>query len=285
MVSTPFAFADYQDMADFILKLSPVKPEIAIICGSGLGTIADRIEEAVTIPYEDIPNFPRSTVPGHAGCLVIGKLNGIPVVAMKGRLHLYEGHPVWKTTSPVRVFKLMGIDKLIVSNAAGSVNPDFKVGDVMLIKDYLNMPGVAGINPLQGPNIEEFGPRFPPMSAAFDRQALAMAKETAEEMAVGKRLKEGVYMMLGGPSYETIAEYRMARTVGADVVGMSTVPEVIVAAHAGMKVFGFTLVTNAAVMDYSVTEFANHEEVLEAGREAAKDLCDFVEVFVTKYVC
>uniref|UniRef100_A0AAQ6A7A2 Purine nucleoside phosphorylase n=1 Tax=Amphiprion ocellaris TaxID=80972 RepID=A0AAQ6A7A2_AMPOC len=232
--------------------------------------------------YSDIPNFPRSTVHGHAGRLVFGTLKGKPCVCMQGRFHLYEGYPVQKITLPMRVFKLMGVETMILTNAAGSLNQDYKVGDVMIIKDHINMPGFAGINPLAGPNDDRFGVRFPCMSDAYDRKLRQMAHDVALELGFSDFLQEGVYCVLGGPSFETIAECRMLHRLGADAVGMSTVHEVIVARHAGMRCFAMSLISNQSVMDYDSEEKANHEEVLETGQQRAEQLQKLVSTMVAR---
>ena len=241
---------------DFIKEKSKYKPEIGLILGSGLGSLADSIENPEFYPYEELPYFPVSTVEGHAGRLVIGMLNGKCVVAMQGRFHYYEGYTLSEVTFPVRVMKLLGVDKLIVTNAAGSVNINYKPGDLMIITDQINF---SGANPLIGANLKEFGPRFPDMSSAYTPELIKKAEEIANGLNIDT--KKGVYMMFSGPTYETPAEIRMARVIGADAVGMSTVPEVIVAAHSGMKVLGISCLTNmaAGILDQPL----NHEEVME----------------------
>ncbi len=242
--------------ADFILKNTKYKPEIGLILGSGLGSLADSIEDAEFFNYCDIPNFPTSTVEGHAGRLVVGKLAGKEVVAMQGRFHFYEGYNLEKVTFPVRVMKLLGVSKLIVTNAAGAVNKDFVPGDLMVITDHINF---AGANPLFGENIDEFGPRFPDMSEAYNLELRNKVFKAGKTLNL--ELKQGVYMMFSGPTYETPAEIRFARTVGADAVGMSTVPEVIVSNHCGIKTVGISCLTYmaAGILDQPL----NHEEVIE----------------------
>ena len=242
--------------SDFILKKSKYKPEIGLILGSGLGSLADSIENPEFYPYEELPHFPVSTVEGHEGRLVIGMLNGKCVVAMQGRFHYYEGYHFNEVTFPVRVMKLLGVETLIVTNACGSVKENFKPGDLMIITDHINF---SGDNPLIGKNLDDFGPRFPDLSNAYDKNLISKAKEIATKLNID--IKTGVYMMFTGPSYETPAEIRMARVIGADAVGMSTVPEVIVAAHSGMKVLGISCLTNmaAGILDQPL----NHEEVME----------------------
>lgn len=242
--------------ADFILSKSKYKPEIGLILGSGLGAIADKIEDAEYYSYSDLPHFPVSTVEGHAGRLVIGKFQGKQVVAMQGRFHFYEGYKMQEVTFPVRVMKLLGVEKLIVTNAAGAVNTDYKPGDLMIISDHINF---SGDNPLIGKNLSDFGTRFPDMSVAYDKTLRTKAKEVATKLGIP--VQEGVYMMFSGPTYETPAEIRMARTFGGDAVGMSTVPEVIIANHSGMKVLGISCLTNmaAGILEQPL----NHEEVME----------------------
>ncbi|MGG4555362.1 purine-nucleoside phosphorylase [Paenibacillus humicus] len=245
-----------QEAADYIRSKSGVAPKIGLILGSGLGVLADHIEEAVSIAYKDIPYFPQSTVEGHAGELLIGTVQGTPVVLMKGRFHMYEGYGPELTAFPVRVMKALGVAKLLVTNAAGGINTSYKPGDLMLISDHINM---TGRNPLAGPNDAEQGPRFPDMSEAYNRKLREIAKQVAKEKEVP--LQEGVYVGLLGPSYETPAEIRMFRTLGADAVGMSTVSEVIVARHAGIEVLGISCISNmaAGILDQPLS----HEEVIE----------------------
>jgi purine-nucleoside phosphorylase len=217
-------------------------PEVAIILGTGLGRLADAIDQPTVIEYPEIPHFPTSTVESHAGRLLCGTLEGRPVVAMQGRFHRYEGYSLQQVTFPVRVLRALGAKTLIVSNACGVVRPDWKAGDLMLIADHINL---LGDNPLIGPNDERLGPRFPDMSEAYDEGLRAIARRVAQERKIP--LREGVYVAVPGPNLETRAEYRMIREVGGDVVGMSTVPEVIVAVHAGMRVMGVSIITDSAV--------------------------------------
>ncbi|XP_007949414.1 purine nucleoside phosphorylase [Orycteropus afer afer] len=271
-----FTYEDYQNTAEWLLSHTNHRPQVAVICGSGLGGLAAKVTEAQIFDYSEIPNFPQSTVPGHAGQLVFGFLNGRACVVMQGRFHLYEGYSLRKVTFPVRVFHLLGVDTLVVTNAAGGLNPQFEVGDIMLIRDHINMPGFSGQNPLRGPNEERFGVRFPPMSDAYDRHLRQMAHSNWKQMGEQRELQEGTYVMLAGPNFETVAESHLLHMLGADAVGMSTVPEVIVARHCGLRVFGFSLITNKVIMNYESLEKANHEEVLEAGKKAAQKLEQFV---------
>ena len=228
--------------------------EIGVILGSGLGDYANALEDAVKLPYSEIPGFPVSTVPGHAGMLCCGSLHGKRVVMMQGRFHYYEGYSMKEVVLPVRVMQRMGVRTLIVTNACGGVNLEFEPGELMVISDVFSM---TGVNPLMGENLDEFGPRFPDMSCMFDKQLRALAHETAKGQ--GFTLREGVYCQFPGPAYETPAEVRMARILGADAVGMSTVPEAIAARHGGMRVLGVSCVTNmaAGILDQPL----NHEEV------------------------
>jgi purine-nucleoside phosphorylase len=238
------------------------QPHIGMILGTGLGGLAQAIQNATLIPYQEIPDWPISTVMGHSGQLVIGELEGKPVLAMQGRIHYYEGYTMQQVTLPVRVMQRMGINILIVTNAAGAIHPDFVPGDVMLITDNLNLAGMTGLNPLIGPNLDELGPRFPDMSQAYDRQLCDLARKVASENNF--ILREGVYAGLSGPSFESPADLRFLRIVGADAVGMSTVSEVIVARHGGTRVLGFSGISNKANLDGNT--ITSHEEVLDAGR-------------------
>ncbi|KEI07532.1 purine-nucleoside phosphorylase [Clostridium botulinum] len=245
-----------QEAAKYIQEKSKYTPEIGLILGSGLGAIGDKIENAEYYPYSEIPHFPVSTVEGHAGRLVIGTLQGRTVIAMQGRFHFYEGYKMQEVTFPVRVMKLLGISKLIVTNAAGAVNTNYKPGDLMLISDHLNL---MGDNPLMGRNLDQFGARFPDMSNAYDKELRGKVKEIASSLGV--ELQEGVYAAMSGPTYETPAEIRMIRTLGGDAAGMSTVPEVIIASHSGIKTVGISCMTNmaAGILDQPL----DHEEVIE----------------------
>ncbi|KAM4556286.1 purine nucleoside phosphorylase 5b [Fundulus diaphanus] len=268
--------------ADWLLTQTQVRPTVGIVCGSGLSALAGMLKDQQVFKYSDIPNFPHSTVHGHAGQLVFGTLKGKPCVCMQGRFHLYEGHPIQKITLPMRVFKLMGVKTMIMTNAAGGLNQDYKVADFMIIKDHINMPGFAGVNPLAGPNDDRFGVRFPCMSDAYDRELQQLAHDVAAELGYSDFVRDGVYCVLGGPNFETIAECRMLHRLGADAVGMSTIHEVIVARHAGMRCFAMSLITNRAVMDYDSQERANHDEVLETGRQRAKQMEVLVSTMVAR---
>ena len=259
-----FSYDDYLTSARALQqRLGQFVPQVAMILGSGLGELGDQVESPVYIPYEDIPHFCRSTVQGHRGRLVFGTLEGKPVAVMQGRMHYYEGYSMEQVCYPLRVLRLLGAETLVVTNAAGAVNTAFSAGDIMLITDHIKL---FGVSPLCGPNLEEFGPRFPDMSHVYTPRLQDNAREAAEELSIP--LRQGVYMYFPGPQYETPAEVRAARVLGADAVGMSTVPEAIVAAHCGMEVLGFTLLSNmaAGILDQPLSE----QEVLDAA-EAARE--------------
>lgn len=238
------------------------QPRIAMILGSGLNDLADAVQSPDVVPFGELPYFPVSTVIGHAGRLVIGELEGQSILVMQGRIHFYEGYSMAQVTLPIRMMQRFGVDTLIVTNAAGGVNPDFQPGDVMLITDHLNFLGMAGQNPLMGPNYDELGPRFPDMSQAYDRGLADLARAVAKREGI--LLREGIYVGLSGPSFETPADLRFLRLAGADSVGMSTVPEVTVARHANMRVLGFSGISNKANLDGSTV--TTHEEVIAAGK-------------------
>jgi purine-nucleoside phosphorylase len=256
---------EYETAADDIRSKSQYRPRVGLILGSGLNPLARAVEKPDQIPFGDIPHFPRPTVEGHSGQLVLGRLEGIPVLIMQGRAHFYEGYPMQQVVFPVRVMQLLGIETLLVTNAAGGLNPGFQVGDLMLIRDHLNLVGMAGNNPLFGPNDPALGPRFPDMSQAYDPQLRGMAKEVAAANDIP--LHEGVYAGLAGPSFETPAELRFLRLAGADAVGMSTVHEVTVARHAGIRVLGVSGISNVALTEPVAGREATHEEVLAAGEQ------------------
>ena len=239
--------------------------QYGIILGSGLGGVADSVQDGISIPYGDLPGWPPSTVKGHAGRMVLGQLENKNVMIMQGRIHFYEGYSMKMVTMPIRIMQRLGIKTLIITNAAGGVNPTFIPGDVMLITDHLNLMGMSGQNPLSGPNLDEFGPRFPDMSQAYDRNLMEIARKESKKKGIN--LREGVYAGLSGPSFETPAYLRFLRAAGVDAVGMSTVPEVTVARHGDMSVLGFSGISNKANLDGSTV--TTHEEVLEAGRNIA----------------
>ena len=250
------------DAAGVVRERTSQQPRIGIILGSGLNDLANSVQNAVVIPYSELPHWPRSTVFGHVGQLVIGELEGQSVLVMQGRVHFYEGYSMSQITLPVRVMQRLGLEMMFVTNAAGGVNPDFVPGDVMLITDNLNLVGMTGANPLMGPNIDELGPRFPDMSRAYDSELMSLARKAASENNI--LLREGVYCGLSGPSFEGPADLRFLRMAGTDSVGMSTVPEVIVARHGGLRVLGLSGISNKANLDGSTV--TTHEEVIEAGK-------------------
>jgi len=261
-MSDYFTYDQISEVADYVRSKIKTLPTVGMILGSGLGPLADSVTGETLIPYGEIPYWPVSTVEGHQGRLVIGDLEGQQVLVMQGRAHYYEGYSMAQVGLPVRVMTRLGINVFIVTNAAGGVNPDFVPGDPMLITDHLNLMGMAGLTPLRGPNLDEFGPRFPDMGQAYDRELMDVARQVATQSGI--QLNEGVYACLGGPSFETPADLRFLRTVGVDAVGMSTVPEVTVARHGSMRSLGFSGISNKANLDGDT--LTTHEEVLEAGR-------------------
>lgn len=262
-MDTFLSLEDYQRAADFIAARTRHAPTVGLILGSGLNPLAQEVVAPDVIPFTEVPHFPTSTVMGHSGRLVIGELAGHSVMVMEGRAHFYEGYPMDQITLPVRAMRLLGVETLIVTNAAGGINPNFRAGDLMLITDHINLIGMAGNNPLRGPNIEAFGPRFPDMTEPYDRSLRALTLQVAREKEIP--LHQGVYICLAGPSFETPADLRFLKLIGADAVGMSTVPEVTVARHAGMRVLGVSGISNEVLMEPSDAE-VSHKEVLEMGR-------------------
>jgi purine-nucleoside phosphorylase len=260
--STFLTMEDIDNVVAAIQSVSSFKPSIGMILGSGLGPLADEIEADARISSQDIAGWPKSTVEGHAGRLILGRLEGQPVFALQGRVHYYEGHPISTLGLPVRVMQRLGAEILIVTNAAGGINRSFSPGDLMLITDHINLLGMAGQTPLRGPNLDAFGPRFPDMARAYDRELVASAAAVADQEEIP--CHKGVYVCLAGPSFETPADLRFLNGIGADAVGMSTVPEVTVARHGGMRVLGISGITNKANMDGEGE--TTHEEVLEASR-------------------
>ena len=256
-----FSLEQIDEIVRTLQKRTSYQPKIGIILGSGLNGLAESVESPDFIPFGDLPHFPVSTVVGHSGRIVLGKLENKPVFVMQGRIHFYEGYSMAEVTLPIRVMQRFGINTLIVTNAAGGVNPDFIPGDVMLITDHLNFLGMMGHNPLMGPNYDEIGPRFPDMSQAYDRDLCNLARDVSK--IEGINLREGIYAGLSGPSFEGPADLRFLRLAGADSVGMSTVHEVIVARHGGMRVLGFSGISNKANLDGSTV--TTHEEVIAAG--------------------
>ncbi|MBN2148561.1 MAG: purine-nucleoside phosphorylase [Anaerolineales bacterium] len=267
-MSAYFTLAQIDEIVELIRAKTHYRPHVGLILGSGLGSLAANVEQAMVIPYPDLPGWPVSTVEGHTGHLVLGRLEGQVVAVMQGRVHFYEGYSMAQVGLPVRVMQRLGVEILIVTNAAGAVNPGFNAGDLMLIKDHINLIGMAGLNPLNGPNLDELGPRFPDMSQAYDRSLGLLAHKVAEADHI--LLREGIYVSLAGPSFETPADLRFLRMIGADAVGMSTVPEVIVARHGGTRVLGVSGISNKANLDGDTV--TTHEEVLAAGKEIVPKL-------------
>jgi len=261
-MQTYFTLEQIDQVADAVRAKINIKPRVGIILGSGLNDLAVSVDDAVIVPYGDLPHWPVSTVEGHVGRLVVGRLEEQPVLVMQGRVHFYEGYSMGQVTLPVRVMQRLGLEMLIVTNAAGGVNPDFVPGDVMLITDNLNLMGMSGLNPLMGPNLDELGPRFPDMSQAYNKELMKITRKVANEEEIA--LREGIYCGLSGPSFESPADLRFLRLAGTDAVGMSTVPEVIVANHGGLRVMGLSGISNKANLDGSTV--TTHEEVIEAGK-------------------
>ncbi|HEY3312992.1 MAG TPA: purine-nucleoside phosphorylase [Anaerolineales bacterium] len=279
MNNQPFiTLAQIDEVAGAVRTRTKYQPRVGLILGSGLGELADSIENPDLIPFGDLPHWPQSTAPGHVGRLVVGELESQTVLVMQGRIHFYEGYSMSQVTLPVRVMQRLGIEILVVTNAAGGINPDYSPGDLMLITDNLNLVAMMGFNPLIGPNMEEFGPRFPDMSQAYDRALGELARQAAKE--AGIPLREGVYAGLSGPSFEAPADLRFLRSVGADAVGMSTVSEVIVARHGGTRVLGISGISNKANLDGNTV--TTHEEVLEAGKVMVPKLASILRAVLRK---
>jgi len=271
-MKTKYTIEDMDRIADEIRSRISVQPEIGLILGSGLGPLSESIEDPIIIPYHDLTGWPISTVEGHAGELVIGNLEGQDVLVMNGRIHYYEGYEMSQVTLPIRVMQRLGIKTLIVTHAAGGINQDFVPGNPMLITDHLNFLGMAGVNPLRGPNLDEFGTRFPDMSQPYDRELINISRGVAKEQ--GLTLYEGIYVCLSGPTFETPADLRFLAGAGVDAVGMSTVPEVIVANHGGQRVLGISGITNSSNL-YGEAE-TTHEEVIETGMVLAPKMMNLI---------
>jgi purine-nucleoside phosphorylase len=265
-----------QETVSFIKEKTNFTPEYGVILGSGLGSFTDDIQIEFTLPYTDIPNFPVSTVEGHKGALVFGTIGTKKVVAMQGRFHFYEGYSMKEVTFPVRVMKYLGVEKLVVSNASGGVNSSYIVGDIVLIKDHVNM---MPEHPLRGKNDERFGPRFVNMSEPYSKKMILKAKELAQKLNI--EVKEGIYLGLQGPTFETLAEYKMVKNIGADCVGMSTVPEVIVARHMEMETFGLSVITDMG--DEDNIETISHSEVLQAAKSAEPKVRILIKELILEY--
>ncbi|MCH5319297.1 MAG: purine-nucleoside phosphorylase [Paramuribaculum sp.] len=264
-----------KETADYIRSRNIEIPDVAVILGTGLGALVDFISDKIAIPYTELPNFPVSTVEGHSGNLIFGKLGNRPVLAMQGRFHYYEGYSMKEVTFPVRVMRELGIKTLIVSNAAGGMNKEFRVGDIMIITDHINM---FPENPLRGKNLDEHGTRFPAMTRAYDPAMISRADAIAERNSI--RVMHGVYVGVSGPTFETPAEYEFYRIIGGDAVGMSTVPEVIVANHAGMRVFGVSVITDLGGKD--IEEIPTHEEVQKAAAAAQPSMMKIIRELINE---
>lgn len=267
---------DIDRLAQAIRDRVSLRPRVGVILGSGLGPLAESVEHAQRVAAAEIPGWPSSTVEGHAGQLVFGSLEGQPVMIQQGRVHYYEGYSMAQLGLPVRAMQRLGVETLIVTNAAGAVNPEFGPGELMLIRDHVNLIGMAGLTPLRGPNLDVFGPRFPDMGRAYDRDYLALARRLGAELGLG--LREGVYVCLAGPTFETPADLRFLRGIGVDAVGMSTVPEVIVARHGGLRVLGVSGISNKANLDGETV--TTHQEVLEAGSLILPKLTALIRGFI-----
>lgn len=264
---------------NFIRKHITKAPVVGLVLGSGLGGLADEVINPVILPYKDIPNWPLSTIPGHKGQLVIGDLFGVPAMVMQGRTHYYEGYRMDQVTLPIRVMQRMGIGTIILTNAAGAINPEYTPGDVMVLADHIALIGMAGLNPLRGPNLAEFGERFPDMSQPYDREWIAKSREIAKQNGIN--LHEGVYVCLSGPSFESPADLRFLRIIGADAVGMSTVPETIIARHGRTRVLAFSGISNKANLDGN-TE-TTHKEVIAAGSIIVPKLTTLIKGFLRSF--
>ncbi|KAH3677130.1 hypothetical protein WICMUC_001885 [Wickerhamomyces mucosus] len=288
------------DTAEFYIRSKLpsefTKPKALIICGSGLGGISTLLHDYVELPFNTIPGFKSSTVPGHEGKLLVGLIgsNRVPVICMVGRLHFYEGYSFDETTFPIRVSKQLGVEIVVVTNAAGGINPDFLPGDLMIIYDHINFPGVSGYHPLRGPNLEKFGPRFQPLSDAYDLDLRKLFFQQAKKLNIKRKIHEGTYFYASGPTFESRAEAKSIRILGGDAVGMSTVPEVIVARHSGLKVLALSLITNSVVIEPPASSFdenpkpldegiASHAEVLETGNAASLDVQKIIEATVNQF--
>ena len=280
------SWEEVKESASYIRARTDCQPVVAIIAGSGLGSMAGDVRGGETIPYEEIPHFLPTTVQGHVGELVLGELAGKEVAFMRGRTHFYEGHSLQRITFPIRVMGALGVESLFVTNAAGGLNADFKAGDFMLLTDHINLVGMAGFNPLRGPNDSRFGPRFVEMSTAYDLALRGIAMQVAAEL--GLELRQGVYVMSAGPTFETPADVRFLRLIGADAVGMSTVPEVIVACHQGMRVLGISHISNVIPTevvpreDEGLDQEGLHQEVLQAGARAVPKLSLLIKGIIGK---
>ncbi len=270
IMSESITLAQLHAAAEAIQSKTRHRPSIGLVLGSGLSALANEIQNADVIPYQEIPHWPESTVVGHSGRIVIGELAGHNVFVQQGRVHYYEGYSMSQITLPIRVMKLLGVHTLIVTNAAGGINRNFVPGDLMLIEDHINLPGIAGHSPLRGANDDTFGPRFPDMTIPYDADLRRLARKVADQM--GLSLQQGVYAYVAGPSFETPAELRYLQSIGADAVGMSTVPSVVAARHAGIRTIGISTITNQSILDPVTDVVVSHAEVLETGKRILPQL-------------
>ncbi|AAV91070.1 Chain A, Purine nucleoside phosphorylase [Singapore grouper iridovirus] len=271
-----------KETAAWLNKQLQIRPVLGIVCGSGLGKIGDSLETSITVAYSDIPNFPVGSVKGHAGSLIFGSVNGVSCVCMKGRFHLYEGHTAARATFPMRVFKALGVKIVVLTNAAGGLNPSYRPGDFMVVRDHINLPGLAGANPLTGPNDDTEGERFPSMTSVYDKTLRKYAISAARELGMSYATHEGVYCCVNGPSFETPAECKILRLMGSDAVGMSTAPETIVAKHGGMRCLAVSLISNVIASNCETPAEPTHEEVLRAGEEASARMTALVKLVIEK---
>lgn len=275
-----YSYEKVQSMAKTIEARINARPLVAVICGSGLGAIADRINNPLILPYTDIPDFPRSTVLGHKGNLIFGEISGLPVVCMQGRFHPYEGYSLALCTLPIRIFKLLGCKAIILTNACGGINESYKIGDLMIIKDHLSFPMLSLQHPLVGPNDDRFGPRFLPVNNIYCKELRDALKQTSAELNL--EMREGVYGSIGGPTYETVSDIRYMKLLGMDVVGMSTTHEAVVALHCGLKVLAFSIITDMAISEFDSTGTTNHEEIVKVANSRSKDAEELVVQFLAK---
>ena len=269
---------EIDEAVDFIKSKISISPKVGLVLGSGLGGLADDVKNPVVIPFKEIPHWPVSTIEGHVGQLFIGELYGKPAMVMQGRVHYYEGYPMDQVTFPIRVMQRLSVGTIILTNAAGAIAPEYTPGDVMVLCDHIGLIGMAGLNPLRGPNLKEFGPRFPDMSKPYDKELIGLAHKVASDNKID--LHEGIYVCLSGPSFESPADLRFLRIIGADAVGMSTVPETIIARHGGTRVLAFSGISNKANLDGS-TE-TTHEEVLQAGKLIVPKLSTIIRGVIEK---
>lgn len=275
-------FDKLREALDYVKSLVDGAPKIGIICGSGLGELVNILDKRVAIPYAKIPHFPRSTVVGHSGELVFGEKDRIPLVCMRGRVHLYEGYDVIECIRPIRLMAMLGVEILCVTNAAGNVNKSFKPGDFMIIKDHISFPSLAGENPLRGPHDARFGDRFVTMSNAYDRELIKRLEQASKELGLERCLKKGVYAMVVGPTYETVAEARALKLLGADTIGMSTVHEIIAAHQMGVRCAGISLITNDISTDFDSLddELVEHDQVVDMGARRSKEFIRLILAFI-----